>query len=106
MQQKSEKALFALEKEKMKKTANGENNFDNCTSTNQTFDSSNKENSINQIGFANPIEKIEEKKVVNLGVFGNVRKRPVTPIMSNTELQTASEEERELGFEGKKLMKS
>lgn len=106
MQQKSEKALFALEKEKMKRTANEENTFDQSAATNPKLDSNNKENTaINQIGFSKPVEKIEEKKVVNLGVFGNVRKRPATPIINNTESQATSEEERQLGFEEKKLMK-
>lgn len=78
MQQKAEKSLFNLERERMKQAAQAENHFAAGKSTSGNEREQEKENIGGfQIEKGDKIK--EEPKVVNLGVFGNSRKRPVGP---------------------------
>ena len=101
MQQKSEKVLFKIEKEKMKESSLKENNFFEKTAIPQE-NSNNKENIMTS--FPNPnIEKEKETvKIVNLGVFGNSRKRPA-PCPNPVNHEMAKEEKQNLGMEEKKI---
>lgn len=88
MTQKSEKILYKIEKEKMKESSLKENHFlesgtnPNVPLQNTQQIANNKENILTS--FPNPKlgNEKEEVKIVNLGVFGNSRKRP-SPSTSN-----------------------
>ena len=101
MQQKSEKVLFKIEKEKMKESSLKENNFFEKPSNPQE-NSNNKENIMTSFPNPNIGKEKEEVKIVNLGVFGNSRKRPA-PCPNQVNNETAKEEKQNLGTEEKKI---
>lgn len=85
MQQISEKNIFNLEKEKMKENILKENHFEQkkLNSSNPQENSNNKENVMTSFPNPNMGKEKDDVKIVNLGVFGNSRKRPVGIISQN-----------------------
>lgn len=88
----------------MKEDSKKENNFTQTTSFQNFENNENKENVSITTGFQEE-KKGEEKKIINLGVFGNLKKRPIQNLNSNEGKANEMKDEHEsnLDHENKKL---